>query len=61
VLLDALPVDDVWTREVAAEVSRAPVAWTVVEGRVVLRDGQLLGADVLELEREAVAVRRARR
>jgi len=61
VLLDALPVDDVWTREVAAEVSRAPVAWTVVEGRVVLRDGQLLGAEALELEREAVAVRRARR
>jgi 5-methylthioadenosine/S-adenosylhomocysteine deaminase len=61
VLLDALPAEDNWTRELAAEVSRAPVAWTVVEGRVVLRDGQLLGADALELEREAVAVRRARR
>jgi 5-methylthioadenosine/S-adenosylhomocysteine deaminase len=61
VLLDTFPLDDVWTREVAAEVSRAPVAWTVVEGRVVLRDGQLLGADALELEREAVTVRRARR
>ncbi len=60
VLLDALPAEDVWTRTVAAEMSRAPVAWTVVEGRVVLRDGQLLGADALELEREAVAVRRAR-
>ncbi|MGO9829723.1 MAG: amidohydrolase family protein [Myxococcaceae bacterium] len=61
VLLDMLPAEDVWTAEVAAEVSRAPVAWTVVAGRVVLRDGQLLGADALELEREAVAVRRARR
>jgi len=61
VLLETLPVEDVWTLQVAAETSRAPVAWTVVEGRVVLRDGQLLGADALELEREAVAVRRARR
>ena len=61
VLLDTLPVEDVWTLQTAAETSRAPAAWTVVEGRVVLRDGQLLGADWLELEREAVAVRRARR
>jgi 5-methylthioadenosine/S-adenosylhomocysteine deaminase len=61
VLLDALPADDAWTLEVAADMARAPVAWTVVEGRVVLRDGQLLGAEALELEREAVAVRRARR
>jgi len=60
-LLDLLPLDDVWTPELAADVSRAPVAWTVVAGRVVVRDGQLLGADALELEREAVAVRRARR
>ncbi len=60
-LLEMLPEGDVWTADVAAEVSRAPVAWTVVAGRVVLRDGQLLGADALELEREAVAVRRARR
>jgi 5-methylthioadenosine/S-adenosylhomocysteine deaminase len=61
VLLDMLPVEDVWTLDTAAETSRAPAAWTVVEGRVVLRDGQLLGSDWLELEREAVAVRRARR
>lgn len=60
VLLDMLPVDDVWTLHTAAETSRAPVAWTVVEGRVVVRDGQLLGADWLDLEKEAVAVRRAR-
>jgi len=61
VLLDLLPAEDAWTADVAAEVARASVLWTVVEGRVVLRDGQLLGADALELEREAVAVRRARR
>jgi 5-methylthioadenosine/S-adenosylhomocysteine deaminase len=61
ILLDTLPAEDIWTRELAAEVSRAPVSFTVVEGRVVLRDGQLLGADALDLEREASAVRRARR
>jgi 5-methylthioadenosine/S-adenosylhomocysteine deaminase len=61
VLLDTLPVEEGLTLRAAAEMSRAPVAWTVVEGRVVVRDGQLLGADFLELEREAVAVRRARR
>jgi cytosine/adenosine deaminase-related metal-dependent hydrolase len=59
-LLDAVPFADAWTVELAAEVAHAPVAWTVVEGRVVVRDGQLLGADALELEREAAAVRRAR-
>jgi 5-methylthioadenosine/S-adenosylhomocysteine deaminase len=61
VLLDTLPVEEGLSVQAAAEMSRAPVAWTVVEGRVVVRDGQLLGADLLELEREAVAVRRARR
>jgi 5-methylthioadenosine/S-adenosylhomocysteine deaminase len=61
VLLDMLPTEESLTLSGAAEMSRAPVAWTVVEGRVVVRDGQLLGVDALELEREAVAVRRARR
>jgi 5-methylthioadenosine/S-adenosylhomocysteine deaminase len=61
VLLNLLSAEDAWTADVAAEAARASVAWTVVEGRVVLRDGMLLGADALELEREAVAVRRARR
>ncbi len=56
-----LSAEDAWTADVAAEAARASVAWAVVEGRVVLRDGMLLGADALELEREAVAVRRARR
>jgi len=60
VLLDLVPGADAWTVDLAAEASRAPVAWTVVEGRVAVREGQLLGVDGLELEREAAAVRRAR-
>jgi len=60
VLLDFVPAADAWTVELAADASRAPAAWTVVGGRVAVRDGQLLGADGLLLEREAAAVRRAR-
>jgi 5-methylthioadenosine/S-adenosylhomocysteine deaminase len=37
----------------ARELVRARVAWTVVEGRVAVREGQLLGQDALELAREA--------
>jgi 5-methylthioadenosine/S-adenosylhomocysteine deaminase len=59
-LLDTLPDAEGWTVELAAEAARAPVAWTVVAGRVALREGQLLGADALELLREAATVRRAR-
>lgn len=59
VLLDFVPAADSWTVELAADASRAPAAWTVVGGRVAVRDGQLLGADGLLLEREAAAVRRA--
>jgi hypothetical protein len=29
------------------------VAWTVVDGRVVVREGQLVGVDYLELAAEA--------
>ncbi|MBI3182473.1 MAG: amidohydrolase family protein [Myxococcales bacterium] len=35
------------------QLGQAPVAWTVVGGRVTVREGQLLGADYLELAREA--------
>jgi cytosine/adenosine deaminase-related metal-dependent hydrolase len=41
------------------ELGRAHVAWTVVEGRVVVREGQLLGGDALELAHEAARALRA--
>ncbi len=31
----------------------SPVAWTIVDGRVVVREGQLLGADFVQLARDA--------
>jgi cytosine/adenosine deaminase-related metal-dependent hydrolase len=33
----------------------APVAWTIVNGRVTVREGQLLGADYISLAKEASA------
>lgn len=36
--------------------SRVPVAWNVVNGRVVVREGQLVGPDHLELSRNAARV-----
>lgn len=57
VLYDAIPdcegeasVGTLW------RVLEAPVAWTVVGGRVAVREGQLLGHDYLELAREAARV-----
>ena len=41
------------------QLSSAPVAWTIVAGRVVVREGQLLGADYLELAAEAAEVTEA--
>jgi hypothetical protein len=41
------------------QVASAPVAWTLVNGRVVVREGQLLGADALELAREAAKAQAA--
>jgi hypothetical protein len=35
------------------QVLRSPVAWTVVNGRVVVREGQLLGSDYVEVSRAA--------
>ena len=45
--------------EVLAASMRAPVSWTVVNGRVVVRDGQLLGNELLPLLAEAARVRHA--
>jgi cytosine/adenosine deaminase-related metal-dependent hydrolase len=36
--------------------AQAPVAWTIVGGRVVVREGQLLGHDFLEISHQAVRV-----
>jgi len=58
VLLDALPQSTDPIEAMAASM-RAQVAWSVVNGRVVVREGQLLGADLLPLLTEAAAVRRA--
>jgi len=57
VLVDLLPQsrDPI---EVLAASMRSPVAWTVVNGRVVVREGQLLGAELLTLLAEAAQVRR---
>jgi len=58
VLVDLLPDRDD-AAEVLAASMRAPVAWTVVNGRVVVREGQLLGTELLPLLAEASAARRA--
>lgn len=42
--------------DVVSQLAQAPVAWTVVGGRVVVREGRLLGHDELELGREAARV-----
>ena len=58
VLVDLLPQAEDPIELMAASM-RAPVAWTVVNGRVVVREGQLLGNELLPLLAEASAVRRA--
>ena len=58
VLVDHFPDRDDLVEVLAASM-RAPVAWTVVNGRVVVREGQLLGNELLPLLSEAAAVRRA--
>jgi cytosine/adenosine deaminase-related metal-dependent hydrolase len=42
-----------FTAHLLMQLSKAPVAWTIVDGRVVVREGQLVGADYLALARDA--------
>jgi cytosine/adenosine deaminase-related metal-dependent hydrolase len=61
VLIDQVPAEDDPVEAVLHRSAEAPVAWTVVHGRVVVREGQLLGADAVELLTEAAAARHALR
>ncbi|MHB8878924.1 MAG: amidohydrolase family protein [Myxococcaceae bacterium] len=44
------------TPHLLMQLGQSPVAWTVVGGRVTVREGQLLGADYVELSSEAAKV-----
>jgi cytosine/adenosine deaminase-related metal-dependent hydrolase len=44
------------TPHLLMQLAQAPVAWNIVNGRVVVREGQLLGADFLQLSIEAARV-----
>ncbi len=43
------------TPHLLVQLSQAPVAWTIVDGRVAVREGRLLGADFRELSANAAA------
>jgi cytosine/adenosine deaminase-related metal-dependent hydrolase len=56
VVYDLLPTEDPATGLMPAPLAalaRSPVAWSVVDGRVTVREGQLLGADFLALAQAA--------
>lgn len=54
VVADCVPPNDAGgaAPHLLAQTLNAPVAWTIVNGRVVVREGQLVGADHVELQRE---------
>jgi cytosine/adenosine deaminase-related metal-dependent hydrolase len=54
VVFDLVPAEEVssLTPHLLMQLSQSTVAWTIVDGRVVVREGQLLGADALEISRE---------
>ena len=56
VVYDTVPPADPetgYSPHLLGQLSRSPVAWTVVNGRVCVREGQLLGHDYVELSRAA--------
>ncbi|HEX8700194.1 MAG TPA: amidohydrolase family protein [Myxococcaceae bacterium] len=58
VVYDAVPTADPetgYSPNLIGQLARSRVAWTVVNGRVAVREGQLLGVDFVELARDAAA------
>ncbi len=55
VVYDFIPASEGgnYTPHLLMQLSQVRASWTIVNGEVVVREGQLLGADFLELEREA--------
>jgi cytosine/adenosine deaminase-related metal-dependent hydrolase len=58
VVYDYVPAADPetgYSPHLIGQVSRSRVAWTIVNGRVAVREGQLLGSDFVELSTAATA------
>jgi cytosine/adenosine deaminase-related metal-dependent hydrolase len=57
VVYDFVPARETgnFTPHLLMQLSQMPVGWTIVNGRVAVREGQLLGANYLELARESAA------
>lgn len=55
VVYDLVPARETgnFTPHLLMQLSQVPVGWTIVDGRVTVREGQLLGADYVELARES--------
>lgn len=55
VVYDSVPALEAgnFTPHLLMQLSQVPVAWTIVNGQVAVREGQLLGADFLEVARNA--------
>jgi cytosine/adenosine deaminase-related metal-dependent hydrolase len=57
VVFDYIPAREQanFTAHLLMQLSKSPVAWTIVNGSVTVREGQLIGADFVELARSAAA------
>ena len=57
VVYDFIPARETgnFTPHLLMQLSQMSVGWTIVNGRVTVREGQLLGANYLELARESAA------